>query len=553
MKISDLQESVSPWMDTAEMPEFTRLENAREVDVCVIGAGVGGITAAYLLLKEGKSVCVLESTELGSGQTGRTTAHFTTALDDRYYNVEEYHGEYGARLAAESHQAAIDWVEETIKSENIDCEMERVNGYLFNAEEEFSGILTRELAAVHRAGLSEVRFAKRAPFSSYEAAPALCYPDQIQLHPLRYLRGLAIRVLKMGGEIYTRTRVVEVQGGDAARVKVENGAIVRCKSIIVATNSPIDDWVDLHAKQATYRTYVIGMEIPRGTLQKALFWDTQEPYHYVRVEDGLPGNADVLIVGGEDHKMDQNEEPQAAYARLEEWTQKRFPNYGRVVYRWSGQIMEPMDGLAFLGRNLSDSNNIYVISGDSGNGMTHCTIGGLLIADQIMGRENEWEKLYNPGRTTLRALGAHIRENTTPLEQFADWLRDDEFLGLEMIPPGEGAVFRNGLKKIAAYKDENGVLEFISASCTHLGGVVRWNNAEKSWDCPCHGSRFDSHGHVIVGPAITDLKPLTAAEAKRVEMNQVLEEENNESKGYLPTEKMGRGYGRSDFEHSENR
>lgn len=528
-------ESISPWIDTAEMPQFTRLANNRSVDVCVVGAGIGGITAAYLLLKEGKSVCLLEDSEIGSGQTGRTTAHFTTALDDRYFNIEDYHGEHGARLAAESHQAAINWVEATVRVENIDCELERVNGYLMNPQEEATGILKRELSALHRAGLKDVRYAQRAPFSSYEDSPALCFPNQIQLHPLRYLRGLALCVLRMGGEIYTHTHVVDVHDGEEAWVKTENGSIVHCKSVIVATNSPVNDWVSVHTKQAAYRTYVIGVEIPRGTLQKALFWDTKDPYHYVRVEDGLPGDADVLIVGGEDHKTGQNEEPQNAYVRLEEWTQKRFPNYGRVVYRWSGQIMEPMDGLAFLGRNPGDQ-NIYIITGDSGNGMTHGTIGALLITDQIMGRKNEWETLYEPSRISLRSLGAYIRENANTVAQYADWLRGDEFLGLEMIPPGEGAVYRDGMKKIAAYKDENGDLEFHSAVCTHLGGIVRWNNAEKSWDCPCHGSRYDCHGKVIEGPALSNLR----------------EREEDESQRHIPKKKMGRGYSRPDFEQPKN-
>ncbi len=503
-------ESFSEWLDTVEMPSYPALAENIEVDVCVIGAGIGGLTTAYFLLKEGKKVCLLENFEVGSGQTGRTTAHFTTALDDRYFELEKIHGLEGSRLAAESHAAAIKKVEQIVHDEKIDCELMRVDGYLFGAENKTEEILFKELEATHRAGLFSVNLITRAPMDGFDTGPALHFPRQLKLHPLKYLKGLADCVTKAGGQIFTKTHVIEVKGGDKAFVKIREGHQVFAKSIVVATNTPINDLFAIHTKQAPYRTYVIAAQIPKGSIPTALYWDTATPYHYVRVESGKVH--DLLIVGGEDHKTGQNENPNDCYLRLEKWMRDRFHMTQEIVYRWSGQVMEPVDGLAYLGHNPMDRDNVYIITGDSGNGMTHCTIGGILITDQIMARANEWESLYNPSRISLRATGNYLRENLNVAAQYKDWFTSGRsFEDVEDLAWGEGAVFRSGVRQVAAFKNQEGRVEFFSAACPHLKGVVQWNTAEKSWDCPCHGSRFDCHGKIIEGPSVTDLEPLDFA------------------------------------------
>jgi Rieske Fe-S protein len=216
--------------------------------------------------------------------------------------------------------------------------------------------------------------------------------------------------------------------------------------------------------------------------------------------------SEILIVGGEDHKTGQNLHPEECYGRLERWARERFPLASAVVSRWSGQVMEPVDGMAFLGHNPLDRKSVYVITGDSGNGMTHCTIGALLIRDQIFGIKNSWEQLYNPSRVSMFAIGEFAKENSNVVAQYGDWFTGGQITDVDQIPVGEGRVMRQGLEKIAIYKDPDGNLEMYSAVCPHLGGIVRWNSAEKSWDCPCHGSRFNCHGRVIEGPAFVDLK-----------------------------------------------
>jgi len=507
---SDSGESTSVWMKTAEVPPQSELTENTRADVCIVGAGIAGMTAAYMLTREGKSVVVLDDGPIGGGETSRTTAHLSNALDDRYYELERLHGERGARLAAASHTAAIDRIERIVAEEKIDCDFTRLDGYLFAPEGESTDELDRELGAARRAGLEGVERVERVPLKSFDTGPALRFPRQGQFHILKYIAGLADAIKRSGGRIFTKTHVDEIKGGTSAHVTTSGGHIVNAGAIVVATNSPVNDLVAIHTKQAAYRTYVIGARIPRGSVPTILLWDTPDPYHYVRLQtiEGDVGTSsyDVLIVGGEDHKTGQAEDYDERYARLEAWTRERFPMIEAIEYRWSGQVMEPVDGLAFIGRNPLDADNVFIATGDSGHGMTHGTIAGMLLTDLIIGRENEWETLYNPSRKTLRAGLEFAKENLNVAAQYTDLVTGGEVGAVDEIAPGAGAVMRRGLSKVAVYRDDAGALHERSAICTHLGCVVDWNAAEKTWDCPCHGSRFDKQdGHVLNGPAISAL------------------------------------------------
>jgi Rieske Fe-S protein len=220
---------------------------------------------------------------------------------------------------------------------------------------------------------------------------------------------------------------------------------------------------------------------------------------------GDPQSEDLLIVGGEDHKTGQADDAKDRYSRLDVWTRERFPVQGTVRCRWSGQILETIDGLAFIGKNPIDAANVFVATGDSGMGMTHGTIAGILLTDLIVGRRNPWYTLYDPSRKTLLAAGNFLREGLNVARQYGSWLTGGDVAASHEISPGTGAIVRRGLMKVAAYCDEQGVLHESSAVCPHLGCLVEWNNNESTWDCPCHGSRFDKHGHVLCGPANNDL------------------------------------------------
>jgi glycine/D-amino acid oxidase-like deaminating enzyme/nitrite reductase/ring-hydroxylating ferredoxin subunit len=497
-------------METADVPAQSPLTADARADVCVVGAGIAGLTTAYLLTKEGRSVVVLDDGPVAGGETSRTTAHLSNAFDDRYYELERMHGEQGARLAAESHTAAIDLIEQIVSDEGIDCDFERLDGYLFVPPGESTEQLGEELRAAHRAGLTEVEYVERVPFDGYNFGAALRFPYQGQFHILKYLNGITEAIKRAGGRIHTGTHADKIKGGADARVVTAGGFTVSCGAIVVATNTPVNDLVAIHTKQAPYRTYVIGARVPRGSIPHMLLWDTLDPYHYVRLQavENLEGAApyDVLIVGGEDHKTGQAEDFDERFRRLEEWTRERFPAAEEIEFRWSGQVMEPVDGLAFIGRNPLDSDNVFIVTGDSGQGMTHGTLAGRLLTDLIAGRENEWAKIYDPSRLPLKAGVEYAKENLNVAAQYTDYLTGGEVSSVEEIAAGEGAILRRGLGKVAVYRDEQGGLYEHSAVCTHLGCIVAWNGKEKTWDCPCHGSRFAAaDGHVVNGPAINGL------------------------------------------------
>jgi glycine/D-amino acid oxidase-like deaminating enzyme/nitrite reductase/ring-hydroxylating ferredoxin subunit len=510
---TDNGRTTSVWMRTADMPERTQLTTDVRADVAIVGAGIAGLTTAYLLTKEGKRVVVLDDGPLAGGETCRTTAHLVNALDDRYSELERLHGERGARLAAESHTAAIDKIEAIVREEGIDCDFARLDGYLFVPPGDDPAQLGEELRAAHRAGLTEIEHVERAPVESFDTGAALRFPRQAQFHILKYLRGLAEAVTRGGGEIYTRTHASKIEGGAEARVETAGGHTVRAGAIVVATNSPVNDLVAIHTKQAPYRTFVVGGRVARGSVPQILLWDTADPYHYLRLQrvesaegaDENGGGYDVLIVGGEDHKTGQADDAEERFRRLEEWTRERFPQVESFDFRWSGQVLEPVDGLAFIGRNPLDSDNVYIATGDSGNGMTHGTIAGMLLTDLISGRENKWAELYDPSRKTLGAIRDFAEENLNVAAQYTDLVTPGEVSDASEIKAGDGAIIRRGLTKIACYRDESGALHERSAICAHLGCVVRWNSTEKTWDCPCHGSRYQRDGHVVNGPAIKGL------------------------------------------------
>jgi len=501
--------TVSVWAATADTPAESPLSKDTSANVCIVGAGIAGLTTAYLLAREGKDVIVLDDGPIGGGMTARTTAHLTNALDDRFYELERLFGREGSRLAAQSHSAAIDRVEAIVRQENIDCEFERLDGYLFIPPNGRLKVLEDELPAVHRAGLTAIRRMERAPLESFDTGPCLHFPRQAQFHPLKYLTGLARAIERDGGQIFTSTHADEIEGGPGAHVTTSSGYTITADALVVATNTPVNDLVAIHTKQAPYTTYVIGARVPRGSVPTMLLWDAPadlwDPYHYLRIERA--DNHDVLIVGGEDHKTGQQHDGSQRWGKLEQWTRNRFPMAEGIEFRWSGQVMEPVDGLAFIGRNPADADNVYIATGDSGMGMTHGTIAGILLTDLIMERANPWTELYNPSRKTLVAAKDFARENVNVAAQYTDLITPGDVKSLDEIAKGQGAVLRSGLTKVAFYRDEAGTLHSISAVCVHLGCIVTWNSAEKTWDCPCHGSRYDALGGVINGPANRDLPP----------------------------------------------
>lgn len=498
-----MEGTLSIWAKTAPVAAMPTLSGELQADTCIIGGGIAGLTTAYLLSLEGQRVILLEAREPGSGETGRTTAHLAPP-DEWYHCIEQTFGSVNARLVASGQMAAIEQVASIVGSEGLDCEFERLDGYLYSATGD-PGEIRRESEAATRAGL-EVELLPQVPGLPYETGTCLRYAQLAQFHPLKYLDGLIDCIRRRDGRIFGDTRATGIdRSGDKLHVQTDGGRVV-ASSVVVATNTPFNNRVVLHTKQNGYRTYVIGVEVPIGALPRMLLWDTGDPYYYIRLEpSGASPGHEMLIVGGCDHKVGQDHDPRHRHAQLEAWVREHFPFAGAVTLRWSGEVMEPVDGLPFLGRNPMDDSNVYVISGDSGNGMTHCTLGAMIVRDLIMGRENPWAELYDPARKPFHGMKEFVQEQANTLAQYGDWLTGGEVESAVEIAPGQGAILNRGARKLAVYRDEDGGLHAMSAACTHLGCAVSWNPAEGSWDCPCHGSRFSAEGAVLHGPANTAL------------------------------------------------
>ncbi len=485
------------------------LNESLETDVCIVGAGIAGLSTAYCLSCEGKSVVVLDDGPIGGGMTERTTAHLSNVIDDGYVEIERLHGEEGARLAANSHAAAIDRIETIVTTEHIACAFERIDGYLFQAPEYSEEQLEAERLAALRAGVVGVVRLEVPAVPALEPGACLRFPRQAQFHPLQYLAGLAQAIEQRGGRIFTGCHVTTLKSGKPSRIQTQTGHVITAQSVVVATNTPINDMVVVHTKQAPYTTYVIGARVPKNSVPTALYWDHADPYHYVRIQKGVAAdNQDILIVGGEDHKTGQADDGEDRHRRLEQWARRRFPMIEHIEYQWSGQVMEPIDGLGFIGRNPDDESNVYVATGDSGMGMTHGTIAAILITDFIMERTNAWTTLYDPSRKSPKAAGTFVQENLNVAAQFGDWLSSGDVESEDQILKGTGAILRHGIQKIAVYRDEGGELHRCSAVCPHLKCIVAWDSIEHSWNCPCHGSRFNAYGKVLNGPAKADLSPI---------------------------------------------
>lgn len=505
---SSMQLPASVWQSSKSISPRTTLQENLEVDVCVVGGGIAGMTAAYLLASEGKSVVVIEKNVIGQGETAHTTAHLSNAMDHSYRETARLHGEKGARLAAASHTAAISQIESIVAVEKIECDFERLDGYLFLGRQDTDENLKEEADAACRAGLT-VRHLEHSP-SGLKLGPCLHFPQQAQFHPLKYLAGLANAIERHGGRIYEHTEAAEIKGGSAAQVSTKNGHTLSARAVLVATNTPINDRVTMHTKQAAYRSYAIAVEVPANSIPNALYWDTEDPFHYVRLQD-ISDKSDVrtfLIIGGEDHKTGQADELENRFARLLAWGRTYFHGLQEPAFQWSGQVMESMDGLAFIGRNPGDDNT-YIATGDSGMGFTHGTIAGILVRDLILGRENPWITLYDPSRKSLRATPEFAKENLNVVAQYVSWATPGEVSSADEIKHGTGAILRHGMSKIAVYRDGAGQLHERSAVCPHLGCIVSWNSTERSWDCPCHGSRFDTNGAVLNGPTTDPLEQVS--------------------------------------------
>jgi glycine/D-amino acid oxidase-like deaminating enzyme/nitrite reductase/ring-hydroxylating ferredoxin subunit len=480
----------SIWPKTAGEVSFPPLAGDVAVDVCIVGGGIAGITAARLLQQVGKRVALLDQGKIGNGVTSFTTAHLTEVLDTRYFELRKTFGSEGARLAAQSQRAAIEHIARTVDEEHLDCAFRRLPGYLYS--ETSSDQIEKEHEAARACGI-DVALLERAPLP-FPTKKALRFERQAQFHPLRYLLSLARNIAARGALMHEQTRVLDVVDGEPCKVRTAQGEVTAAQ-VLVCTHTPVNDRFFMQTKLAQYRSYVVTAR-PAHAIN-GLFWDDADPYHYLRMHD------ESLIVGGEDHKVGQKRDTSEPYARLREYVRARFD--ASVEDEWSAQVVETVDGLPYIGRNSLES-HVWVATGFSGNGMTGGTVGAMLLRDLLQGIPNPSASLYEATRVKPFAVFAWSKENVDyPLHFVGDRLKPVQTKELEEVPRGEGRIVNLDGRKVAASRDQDGKVTLLSPVCTHMACTVQWNRAEKSWDCPCHGARFDANGEVLNGPAI---KPL---------------------------------------------
>jgi glycine/D-amino acid oxidase-like deaminating enzyme/nitrite reductase/ring-hydroxylating ferredoxin subunit len=494
--------STSPlWNATAAAPRYESLRGAIEADVAVIGAGITGLTAAVLLQERGLHVVVVEKESVASGESGHTTAHLTVAIDARYHYVRRKYSADEARLVADASRASLEMIAQLVERYAIACHFERLPGYLYTEKRKYVADLKSEAVAAREAGL-DAEWTTEVPLA-FETRGAVRFANQAQFHPGEYLNALANVFTSRGGRIFEHTLATDLKDG----VVTTEAGRVNARAIFMATNIPIAGFTQIHLKAAPYRTYAMAFEAD-AEHPVGLFWDTADPYHYTRWQTTDAGT--FLIIGGEDHRVGEKEDAEGAFARLLAYSREYF-HVSTPRYRWSGQIIEPHGGLPLIG----GSDNIYISTGYAGQGMTFGTLGAMMVADFITGAENPWKDVFSVTRTipdmTARAF---LTENVQfPKHLAADRLTSHDVEGdsVDDVHAGEAKILSIDGEKVAAYRDDAGTLHCVSPVCTHMKCDVAWNDAERTWDCPCHGSRFTPDGDVLNGPAREPLEKIVSS------------------------------------------
>lgn len=496
-------ESVSLWIDTTPSTNYPSLRGEVEADVAIVGAGITGITAAYLLSKVGQSVVLVDKGRIAMSETGHTTAHIVETTDADYREMIKVHGEEGAHTDTEAIRSAVGLIRSLVNELAIDCGFKTVDGYLYAEKEEDREYLRRQHEDLLRAGM-ESEWVDRVPLP-FPTAGGLRYRNQYAFHVRQYLLPLAEAAVKNGVRIFENTLIDDVQNAEQdGRCTVKgDGGSVRARHVLLATHVPLNDRGTLWAKMHATRTYVVAAPIEPGRVTDALYWDTEYPYHYTRLLETPKGL--FLIVGGEDRDVGKEGNDEERYEALEEYCRTRF-GVTTFSHRWSGQINEPADMLPFIGES-SHGKHVWMSTGYSGTGMTYGTLSAMLFSDFALERENRFAKLYDPGRTKLGAILENVvtKASEFPKRMIAKVTHSDvEAKSVAEVGEGEGKIVSTGGEKYAIARID-GEVRALDPTCTHMGCTVAWNAAEKSWDCPCHGSRFNTRGEVLNGPATSPL------------------------------------------------
>lgn len=496
----------SIWVDTTPATDYPPLGDEEvSVDVAVIGGGIAGLTTAALLKDEGRTVAVVESERIISGATGYTTAKVTSAHGLIYSYLVDKFGRNGARLYADANQSAIEKIASLVRSRKIDCGFSRLPMYVYSESPDDVQRLEAEAAAAGDLGLP-ASFTTEVPLP-FETAGAVRVDHQAQFHPRKYLLAVSERIPGDGSFIFEKTRAIDIDDGEPCLVVVEGGSL-KARAVVVATRFPFYDRGIFFMRITQTRSYALAFRSDRD-LPGGMFYEANGTGHSFRslTEDGVT----ECIVSGEDHRAGRGGDTVERYRRLEQYSAEHY-GAGAIDYRWSTQDNYTVDRVPYIGRHSPLSKHIFVATGFGGWGMTGGTVAGMVLTDVITGRTNEWVEVFDPTRlkTPVGSIGRMTAGGGTAARQFIQGhLSRRATAYIETLPAGDGRVLQFGRQKIAVYKDEDGEIHALSPRCTHMGCLVNWNNAERTWDCPCHGSRFTYDGRALNTPAYVDLPRVT--------------------------------------------
>ena len=475
-------------------------------DVVIVGGGITGVTTALLLQKAGKKCLLAEAQNLAFGTTSGTTAHLNTILDLTYSEIEKKFGEENTRLVLKATLGAIKQVEDLVTEHDIDCGFSRKYGYLFSQDKQQTRQLEDAFEASKKAGC-EVEYAGSIPVPvNFEKA--LLFKNQAQIHPAKYVYALAKAFEDGGGMIAQQCRVTDVIENEEKILEVETNIAkkISTKNLIYATHIPPGVNL-LHFRCAPYRSYAMAVTLKDNNYPDALAYDLFDPYHYYRTQE-MDGKK-YLIAGGEDHRTAEKKDTEECFSNLENYLRRYF-QIEEVAFKWSSQYFESGDGLPYIGHLPGNPDTVFVATGYGGNGITYSQVAAKILTDLVTGNQNEFEDLFKPSRVKPVAGFANFAKNAADVTgQFIKKLFPaDKINGLNELANGEAKVVKYEGDSIAMYKDENGAVHSVSPACTHIDCLVAWNTAEKVWECPCHGSRFNEEGEMFTAPARKDLEKI---------------------------------------------
>jgi glycine/D-amino acid oxidase-like deaminating enzyme/nitrite reductase/ring-hydroxylating ferredoxin subunit len=503
LDITPANSHISLWSSTFEGAPFPALQGDARVDVAVVGGGITGVTVAHLLKAEGKRVALVEMRRIGQGTTGYTTAKLTVGQSLVYAKLQSSHGPEAARLFAESNRDAISQTAEVVQRLGIECDWESASNYVYTESSAGLEKLEDELDAMRRAGVAaDLTRETELPFP---VAGAIRVDDQAQFHPLKYLAELVARIPGDGSDVFEETRATGVRSAETCVVETAAGRI-RARHVVLATQLPFLDRGFFFARAHPQKSYAIAAQVEGSAAPVGMYITIDEPTRSIRSAPGSGQNR-YLIVAGEAGRPGDEQRTDRRYRALEEFMHERFG--AEATLRWSAHDYVPADGLPYIGRIRRRDERVFVATGFAKWGLTKAMITARIITDAIVGRANPWAELYDTGRLTARASApALATENAHVARRFiGDRLRPrsgEE--GLESLASGKGAVLRVAGRHLAAYRDDSGALHVLSARCPHLGCIVGWNEADRTWECPCHGSRFSAVGELVQGPATAGLR-----------------------------------------------